>query len=78
MAILSEVLAEARTLTPADRLRLADALLEELPPDEWPQPSAEWLAEAQRRSAEYDAGHMNAATWSEVRARARQEAGLDD
>jgi putative addiction module component (TIGR02574 family) len=78
MAILSEVLADARTLSAADRLQLAEALWEDLPPEEWPQPSTEWLAEAQRRSAEFDAGRMKAATWAEVQIRARQKAGLDE
>jgi putative addiction module component (TIGR02574 family) len=78
MPTLSEVLADARTLSAADRLRLADALWEDVPPEEWPQPSAEWLAEAQRRSAEFDAGRMKAATWAEVQIRARQKAGLDE
>jgi putative addiction module component (TIGR02574 family) len=75
---LSDVLAAARALSAADRIRLADALWEDLPPDEWPHPSAEWLAEAQRRSAEFDAGRMKAATWVEVRNRARQKAGLNE
>jgi 4-amino-4-deoxy-L-arabinose transferase-like glycosyltransferase len=34
-------------------------------------------ATAQRRSAEYDEGRMSAATWPEVRARARRRGGLD-
>ena len=78
MPTLTDVLAVARTLSLADRIRLADALWEEVPPEEWPQPSAEWIAEAQRRSTEFEAGRMKAATWAEVQARARQKAGLDD
>ena len=78
MSTLSDVLAAARTLSAADRIRLADALWEDVPPEEWPQPSAEWLAEAQRRSAEFDAGRMKAATWAEVQARARQKTGLNN
>jgi putative addiction module component (TIGR02574 family) len=39
--------------------------------------SDEWLAEIERRSAEYDAGRMPASSWPEVRARTRQQAGLD-
>jgi putative addiction module component (TIGR02574 family) len=77
MPTLTEVLAAARTLNSEDRIRLADALWEDIPLEEWPQPSAEWIAEAQRRSAEYDAGRMKAATWAEVQVRARQKAGLD-
>lgn len=78
MPTLTDVLAVARTLSSADRMRLADALWEEVPLEEWPQPSVEWIAEAQRRSTEFEAGRMKAATWAEVQARARQKAGLDD
>jgi len=78
MPTLTDVLAAARTLNSADRIRLADALWEDIPLEEWPQPSPEWIAEAQRRSAEYDAGRMKAATWAEVQVRARQKAGLDE
>jgi len=37
----------------------------------------EWIAEAQRRSAEYDAGATSASSWPDVQARARRQAGLD-
>lgn len=78
MLTLSDILAAARTLSVADHMQLADALWEDVPPEEWPQPSPEWLAEAQRRSAEFDAGRMTAATWAEVQARTRQKAGLNE
>ena len=44
---------------------------------DWQLPDAEWIAEAERRSAAYDSGEMLAATWAEVKARARGKAGLD-
>jgi putative addiction module component (TIGR02574 family) len=72
-----DVLTAVRTLTNADRIRLVDAIWEDVPAADWPLPSEEWIAEVQRRSAEYDAGRMTAATWPEVQARARQKAGLD-
>lgn len=78
MATFGDVLDAARALTPADRMRLVDALWESTPPAEWPIPSAEWIAEAQRRSAAYDAGRASAAPWADVRARARRKANLDD
>jgi putative addiction module component (TIGR02574 family) len=77
MATFGDVLDAARALTPAERMRLVDAIWESLPPAEWPAPSAEWIAEAQRRSAAYDAGRASAAPWSAVRARARRKAKLD-
>ena len=67
----------ARSLTPTDRIRLVDALWENVPPAEWPLPSVEWIAEAQRRSTAYDQGQMSATPWTDVRARARKKAGLD-
>lgn len=36
-----------------------------------------WLAEIQRRSAEYDAGGIGPIPWSEVKARARQQASTN-
>ena len=73
-ARFEDVLTAAFDLTPIDRLRLVDALWDNSPPSEWPMPSKEWIAEAQRRSAEYDAGRMSAAPWPEVRERARRTA----
>lgn len=77
MTTLDEVLGAAENLRPSDRIRLIDALLETVPLDEWPAPSDQWIAEAQRRSAEYDAGRMPTSPWPEVRQRARGKAGLD-
>ena len=77
MPTFQDVLAVARTLNTAERIRLANAIWEDVPPENWPLPDEEWIAEAQRRSAEYDEGRMPAATWPEVQARARRRAGLD-
>ena len=77
MSTFHDVLDAARTLTPTERIRLVDALWEDVPPSEWPLPSEEWIAEAQRRSADYEAGRTSATSWTEVQARARQKAGLD-
>ena len=77
MPTFQDVLSAARTLSTGDRMRLATALWEDVSPGDWPLPDEEWIAEAQRRSAEYDRGQMSAATWPEVQARARRRAGLD-
>ena len=77
MPTFQEVLSAARTLNATERMRLANSLWEDVPPADWPLPDTEWIAEAQRRSAEHDEGRMSAATWSEVQARARRRAGLD-
>ena len=77
MATFDDVLDAAQDLPAPDRVRLIDALWESMEPEEWPASSDEWIAEAQRRSAEYDAGSMSASPWPEVRRRARRRAGLD-
>jgi putative addiction module component (TIGR02574 family) len=77
MATFDDVLGAAQNLPAPDRVRLIDALWESMEPSEWPAPSDEWIAEAQRRSAEYDAGSMSASPWPEPRQRARRESALD-
>jgi putative addiction module component (TIGR02574 family) len=77
MTTFDEILGAAHGLPASERLRLIDALWESVPPEEWPAPSDPWIAEAQRRSAEYDAGRMPASGWPDVRDRARRKAGLD-
>jgi putative addiction module component (TIGR02574 family) len=77
MPTFHDVLSAAQTLSASERVRLANTIWEDIPPAAWPSPDAEWIAEAQRRSAEYDAGQTTAATWPEVQARARRRAGLD-
>jgi putative addiction module component (TIGR02574 family) len=76
MITFNDVLVAAQYLTPSDRIRLVQALWETVPPEEWPPPRQEWIDEAQRRSGEYDAGHLTAVPWSEVRASARRAAGM--
>ncbi len=77
MASYEDALSAARSLNPKDRLRLVEAVWQDIPEADWPRPSEAWLAEAARRSAAYDEGRMSAAPWPEVRARARRKAGLD-
>jgi putative addiction module component (TIGR02574 family) len=78
MPVFDEVLDAARSLSPNERMRLADALWDEVPLSEWPLPSRAWIAEAQRRSDDFDLGLSSATPWTEVRARARKKAGLDE
>jgi putative addiction module component (TIGR02574 family) len=78
MPTFQDILDAARGLSPTERVLLAEALWEDLPPADWPMPTKEWIAEAQRRSSEYDEGRMSAATWPEVQERARRNAGLNE
>jgi putative addiction module component (TIGR02574 family) len=77
MTVFEEVLSAARTLSAEERVRLVDTLSDDIDPADWPRPGEEWLAEIGRRSDEFDQGLSTAAPWSEVRARARKQAGLD-
>ena len=78
MTTVQEILDAAQTLPSAERAQLIHALWASVSPADWPPPSDEWIAEAQKRSEAYDAGQMTASPWSEVRQRARRKAGLDD
>jgi putative addiction module component (TIGR02574 family) len=78
MSTFDDVLGAAQDLPSVDRIRLVQALWETVPPAEWPTPAEEWIEEARRRSAEFDAGRMTASPWPDVRARARRKAGLDE
>lgn len=77
MRSYQKVLDAARKLAGPDRLRLVEALWEDVPTGDWPLPTDEWIAEAQRRSEQFDRGKASAAPWPEVRDRARRAAGLE-
>ena len=70
MTTLQEILDAAQSLPTGERARLIYALWDTVQPKDWAPPSPEWVAEAQRRSEECDAGRMTAAPWPEVRDRA--------
>jgi putative addiction module component (TIGR02574 family) len=77
MTTVQELLDAAQALPPAERAQLIHALWDTVSPQDWTPPSGDWIAEAQRRSGAYDAGQMTASPSSEVRQRARRQAGLD-
>jgi putative addiction module component (TIGR02574 family) len=77
MTSLADILTAAQSLPSPERAQLIVALWDNISPDDWVPPSAEWIAEANRRSDALDAGNMTSAEWSEVRERARRKAGLD-
>jgi putative addiction module component (TIGR02574 family) len=69
---VSELVARGRALTPQDRERLVDQLLESLNEPAAAQLDAAWEAEIQRRLAEYDRGEVVAIDAEEVFAKARR------
>jgi putative addiction module component (TIGR02574 family) len=70
------LLADASHLPVVDRIQLIDALWDTLPADSLPPLTDEWVAEIQRRSAEYDAGLAQAVPWEQIRTEALRRAGL--
>jgi putative addiction module component (TIGR02574 family) len=63
MTTLEEIIAAAKTLSAAERLRLVDAVWDEASPESWPRPSQAWIEEVQQRSADYDAGRITVGLW---------------
>lgn len=78
MATLTEILDAAQSLPSAERAQLIASLWDTTSPDDWVPPSAEWVAEANRRSDEFDAGKERGSEWADVQRRARKAAGLGD
>lgn len=68
MANYESLLADAAQLSVADRIQLIEALWDTVPENSLPPLSDEWLAEIERRSAEYDSGSVVAVAWEEIRA----------
>ncbi len=64
------LLADATRLPVAERIHLIDAIWNTLPADSLPPLSDEWIAEIQRRSAEYDSGSAETVPWEQVKAEA--------
>lgn len=77
MTTLNEILSAAQALSSPQQAQLIVALWDNVAPSDWIAPDSQWIEEADRRSDAYDEGQMSAASWSEVRARARRKAGLD-
>ena len=67
--------AQAQTLAPKERARLALQLIESLDPGSDEDAEALWLEEAQRRLADYDAGNTEARPVDDVIAEIEQKLG---
>jgi len=78
MLTLNGILDAAKNLPTSDRAHLIASLWETTPAEDWVAPDADWIAEANRRSDQFDAGNLKGSSWIEVRDRARKAAGLGD
>jgi putative addiction module component (TIGR02574 family) len=77
MSSVQEIFEVAKTLPAVERAWLIHALWDTVESKDWMPPSEEWIAEAQQRSKELDAGQMSASPWADVRDRTRRQAGLN-
>lgn len=68
MTNYESLLADAARLPVPDRIQLIEALWDTVPEGDLPPLSDEWLAEIEKRSAEYDAGLAPPIPWEEIRA----------
>ena len=77
MATVDDAFLVGQSLNPDDRLKLISRLWETIPPSGW-RPSDIDLAEIRRRSAEYDAGKVQAIPWEKVWADIEHQLDDDD
>jgi putative addiction module component (TIGR02574 family) len=68
MSDYDTLLSDASQLPLDARIQLIEALWETVPEGALPSLSDEWLAEINRRSAEYDAGLVQPIPWEQIRA----------
>lgn len=76
MSEYDALLTSASQLPLEARIQFIEALWDTVPEDSLPPLSDEWVAEIERRSAEYDSGTVQPIPWEQVRAEARRRAGL--
>ena len=77
MTTFDDIYHAAQSLPAPDRIRLIDALWNTLPPDEWPPPNDDWIAEAQRRSAKLPQHQLSSATIETTRVAKRRQIRQD-
>ena len=77
MTEYESVFSAASQLSVDERLRLIDDLAASVPDDRPPTLSSEWLAEIERRSAEFDTGTVAPLPWESVRKELFGRVGLD-
>ena len=75
MSKYESILADAAQLSVMDRIQLIEALWDTVPEGGLPPLTEEWLAEIEKRSAEFDSGKVAPIPWSEVKANALNRLG---
>ena len=70
MSDFASLFADASRLPVDERIHLIEALWDTVPEDSLPSLSDEWLAEIEKRSAEYDSGAVATVPWENIRAEA--------
>ena len=70
-----ELLEQALLLPPADRVALADALINSLAADADEDMEQLWRNEIHERAADLDSGRVQSIPWAEVQARLRRRIG---
>ncbi len=68
MSDYESLLADASRLPLDSRIQLIEALWDTVPDASLPPLSNEWLAEIEKRSAEFDTGAVQSTPWEQVRA----------
>ena len=76
MSDYESLFASASQLPVGERIQFIEALWGTVPEESLPVLSDVWLAEIERRSAEFDAGRVQTIPWETVRANALRRAGL--
>jgi len=72
MSDYDSLLASVSQLPLDVRVQFIEALWDTVPEESLPSLSDEWIAEIERRSADYDAGNVQPIPWEQVRAEARR------
>jgi putative addiction module component (TIGR02574 family) len=70
MSDYQSLLNDASQLPLGERIQLIEALWDTVPENSAPPLSDEWLAEIERRSAEFDAGLVQPTQWEQIRSEA--------
>jgi putative addiction module component (TIGR02574 family) len=72
MSSPDEIFHAVQSLAPDERWQLITRLWDALPPEDWPKPPDEDLAEVHRRFAEYEAGEVESISWEDARKQIRE------